>query len=81
MAEAAMQGANQLIRSNLGFSILLKDILKCSQAIQGIRDLLITGQPTLPSELQLVDVYWNLFPITELKLIHCMKQIANIIFP
>ena len=81
MAEAAMQGANQLIRSNLGFSILLKDTLKRSQGIQGISNLMITGQPALPSELQLVDVYWNLFPITALKLIHYIKQISNIIFP
>ena len=76
-----MQGANQLIRSNLGLSILLKDTLKRSQGIQGISNLMITGQPALPSELQLVDVYWNLFPITALKLIHYIKQISNIIFP
>lgn len=37
MAETAMQGAGLLNRSNLGFSILLKDISVCSQGNPGIK--------------------------------------------
>ena len=43
MAEAAMQGANLLIRSNLGFGLLLKDTSLCSQGI------------TEPATLRLLD--------------------------
>ena len=43
------------IRSNLGFSILLKDTSTCSSAQPGIQtsNLLITRRPALPPEIQL----------------------------
>ena len=50
MAEAATQGADLLIRSNLWVSILLKEVSACSWGSWGIGPVTFTGWPALTPE-------------------------------